>query len=209
MKRREFITLLGSAVVGWPLAAKAQQPRAMPVIGFLHMGSPDGYRTSLAAFRQGLNEAGFVEGRNVAIEFRWAEGQYDRLQTLAADLVRRRVAVLFVNGPTGVRAARAATETIPIVFAMGEDPVIEGLVAGLNRPGANITGHTSFSNQLAGKRLGLMHEIIAKDGAFAFLVNPTNPNVEADTRDTQKAADALRRKLKVFAARSADFCGNG
>jgi putative tryptophan/tyrosine transport system substrate-binding protein len=151
-------------------------------------------------FRKGLSETGYVEGRNVAIEFRWADGQFDRLPALAADLVRRRVAVILARSPAGVRAARAASATIPIVFIMGEDPVKEGLVASLNRPGGNVTGFSEFTNQLAGKILGLLRDAVPKATVFALLVNPTHPNVESDTNDAQAAARALGVSLHVLHA---------
>jgi putative ABC transport system substrate-binding protein len=199
MKRREFMTLLGSAAA-WPVTARAQQP-AMPVIGLLNAQYPGGFAPMVDGFRQGLSETGFVEGRNVAIEYRWAEGQYERLPALAADLVRRQVAVIFANGPPAVRVTKTATATIPIVFSMGEDPVKEGIVASLNRPGGNVTGFTYFTNQLLGKRLALLTEIIPKAGVIALLINPDNPNAEPDTKDTQAAASALGRTLEVLTAR--------
>jgi putative ABC transport system substrate-binding protein len=202
MRRREFGTLLGGAAASsslWPLAAPAQQ-RALPVIGFLSHGSAVVRAPLVAGFRQGLNEAGFVEGRNVAFEYRWAEDQFDRLPGLATDLVRRPVAVIFANGPPSVRAAKAATATIPIVFSMGEDPITEGVVSGFTRPEGNVTGFSFFTNQLFGKRLGLLHDIVPKAAMFALLVNPNNPNAEPDAKDAQVAADALGRQLFVLKA---------
>jgi putative ABC transport system substrate-binding protein len=193
VKRRDFITLLGGAAAAWPLAAQAQQPK-MPVIGFLGLGAP-GFP---ATIRKGLAEAGYVEGRNVAIEFRGAQNEVARLPELAADLVRRRVTVIITGSPPAARAAKAATATIPIVFSMGEDPVKEGIVASFNRPGGNVTGVSNFANQLAAKRVGLLHDTMPKGAVFALLVNPTNPNAEPDTKDAQVAADALGRELRVL-----------
>jgi putative ABC transport system substrate-binding protein len=199
MKRREFITLLGGAAATWPLAARAQQP--MPVVGYLSPASPSGLNADrAAAFRKGLDEAGYVEGRNVAIEYRWAEGRFDRMPALAADLVGRGVGVIAVGSLPAVRAAKALTTTIPIVFAVGEDPVAEGLVASLNRPGGNVTGVSDFANQLAGKRLGLLRDTLPNAASFALLVNPANPNAEPDSKDMHKAAAALGSQLQVLTA---------
>jgi putative ABC transport system substrate-binding protein len=194
IRRRQFITLLGSAAA-WPLAARAQQ-RALPVVGFLGLGATE----VPAAFRKGLAEAGFVEGRNVAIEFRSAQNEVDRLPELAADLVRRRVDAIIAGSPPAARAAKAATASIPIVFSMGEDPVKEGIVPSLNRPGGNVTGVSDFSNQLAAKRLGLLHDTMPRAAVLALLVNPTNPNAEPDTKDAQAAANALGLELRVLTA---------
>jgi ABC-type uncharacterized transport system substrate-binding protein len=199
MRRREFITLLGSAGAAWPLAARAQQP-AMPVVGFLHSASPEGWEPMVAAFRAGLNETGIVEGRDVAIEFRWAAGQYDRLPALAAELVHRQVAVIATGGTISALAARTASTTIPIVFTMGGDPVELGLVASLNRPGGNATGVSYLLNMMVTKQFELLHELIPKAAAIAFLVNPTNANAESDTRAMQAAAEALRRQLVILKA---------
>jgi putative ABC transport system substrate-binding protein len=194
MRRRDFITLLGGAAA-WPVTSRAQQPM-MPVVGYLSIGAavpPD-------AFRRGLAELGYVEGRNLTIEPRGAEGQYDRLPELAADLVRRRVAALFAGGPPAARAAKAATATIPIVFGMGEDPVAEGIVANLNRPGGNVTGSTGFANQLVAKRLGLLHDTVPKGAVLGLLVNATNPNAEPDSKDALAAAGVLGHDLRVLTA---------
>jgi putative ABC transport system substrate-binding protein len=198
IRRRDFITLLGSAAATRPLAARAQQ-RAMPVIGFLNNSSPDAYAPFVAAFRQGLTDTGYIEGSTVAIEFRWAEGQSERLPTLAADLVRRQVAAIFANGPS-IPAAIAATATIPIVFGTGGDPVQLGFVASLNHPGGNVTGVTFLVQTIGAKRLELLRELVPGAIVVGFLVDPTNPTSEIETSDMQTAAETLGRKLLIVKA---------
>jgi putative ABC transport system substrate-binding protein len=201
MKRREFITLLGGAAVALPLGARAQQP-AMPVIGFLSSRSPDESKHLVAAFRTGLQTAGgYVEGQNVAIEYRWAEGQYGRLPELAADLVRRGVVVLVTTGgePSAL-AAKAATSTIPIVFTAGGDPVKFGLVASLNRPGGNATGVSLLTTAPEAKRLGLLKELVPIAGVFGVLINPNYQGAEAQSREVQEAARAIGRQIQIVYA---------
>jgi putative tryptophan/tyrosine transport system substrate-binding protein len=203
IKRREFITLLGGAAAVWPLAPRAQQ-MPMPVIGFLHTGSPDLNAKMVDGFRQGLAQSGFIAGRNVAIEFRWAEGHDDRLPELAADLVRRRVAVIATPASTpAALAAKAATATIPIVFATGADPVALGLVASLNRPGGNVTGIAFQTIELAGKQFGLFRELLPRTDRFAALVNPNFPAAEAVLNNFQDAAARIGMPLEIVRA-SAD-----
>ena len=198
MRRREFIALLGGAAIAWPLAVRAQQP--MPVVGFLASASPDQSANQLRAFHQGLSETGHVEGRNVAIEYRSSDGQDDRWPALAADLVRRRVAVIALGGLPAALAAKAATTTVPIVFQMGVDPVQAGLVASLSRPGGNLTGVSNLGAELGPKRLELLREMVPTATVFALLVNPDNPNTETFTKEMQAAARALGVQLHVLQA---------
>jgi ABC-type uncharacterized transport system substrate-binding protein len=199
VKRRDFIALLGGAAAS-SLAARAQQP--MPVIGYLSVGSQesDNIPARLIAFRRGLGEAGYVEGQNVVIEYRWAEGQYDRLPALAGDLVRRQVAVIVTQNVPTAFASKAATATIPIVFILGIDPVESGLIASLNRPGGNIIGVTILSAELIGKRLDLLHELVPTAAVVAVLVNPNNPVTESETRNLQEASRALGLQVRVLRA---------
>jgi putative ABC transport system substrate-binding protein len=200
VKRREFITLLGGAATAWPLAAGAQQPGKLPVLGFLSSGSPDAFAHRLRAFRQGLKEAGYVEGDNVEIVYRWAEGQNDRLPMLAADLARRQVTVMTPFGSAATIAAKSATTTIPIVFAVDDDPVRLGLVAGLARPNGNLTGLNFFATELAEKRLELLRELVPTAARVAVLVNPTYPNAEPTVRDVTTAAHARGLQIEVHNA---------
>ena len=193
--RREFITLLGGAAVSCPLAARGQQPTALPVIGFLSARSPDDMTKFLAAFRSGLRETGYVEGRNVMIDFRGAGGRYDRLPGLAADLTARRVAVIAAPAMAPSLAAKAATATIPIVFLTGADPAQFGLVESLNRPGGNLTGLAILSNTLVPKQLEILHELVPSATRVAFLVNPKNPIAETDTKDVRAAASIMRQQI--------------
>ena len=199
MNRREFITLLGGAAVAWPLAARGQQQPAMPVIGFLHPSSPEAAANRLPAFRQGLRETGFIEGENVAIEYGWGGGQVDRLPTLAADLARRRPAVIVSPGGTaGALAAKTATTTIPIVFLVGEDPVGLGLVASLARPGSNMTGVNFFTVEVAAKRLELLRELVPAVTRVAALVDSNAGNAEATVREVEIAARSMGLQIQVL-----------
>jgi ABC-type uncharacterized transport system substrate-binding protein len=200
MKRREFITLLGgaAATAAWPLAARAQQ--SMPVIGYLNSATPEGFSDYLRALRQGLKESGYVEGENVAIEYRWAENQSDRLPALAADLVRRRVALIVAVTPPAALAAKAATTTIPIVFGMGDNPVKIGLVTSLARPGGNLTGINFFSSELGAKRMELLRAMVPAAARVAVLGDPTFPLTESLVRDAETAARAMGLQVKVLSA---------
>jgi ABC-type uncharacterized transport system substrate-binding protein len=204
MRRREFITLLGGAAASWPLPARAQQP-TLPVIGFLHAGAPEVNANNVRAFRKGLGEAGYVEGRNVSIEFRWAYGDLARYKELAAELVQRQVAIIVTPlSTTAALAAKAATTTIPIVFSSGTDPVQAGLVPSLSRPGGNLTGVNYMQSELGAKRLGLLHEMVPLASRFALLVNPTNSvAAESTTKDVGTAAAARGRQVDVVKAATA------
>jgi putative ABC transport system substrate-binding protein len=205
IRRREFVALVGGAVAAWPIAARAQQP-AMPVIGYLYTGSPEPSAHLIAAFRNGLSEIGYVEGQNVAIEFRWARNDTDRLPEMAADLVRRRVAVIATPASTvGALAAKAATTTIPVVFSMGGDPVQAGLVASFNSPGGNVTGVSSMNMELGSKRLGLLHELVPNAERFAVLV-VKGPITESLLQEVQAGASTIGRKIDVvYASTSRDI----
>jgi putative ABC transport system substrate-binding protein len=199
VKRRRFITVLGGAGIAWPLAAGAQQ-KAMPVIGYLHPSSSAAVASNVAAFRQGLRDAGYVEGQNVAIEYRWAEGRYDRLPALAADLVERKVDVIVASGVPAARAAKNATTTIPIVFHMGDDPVAAGVVASFGRPDGNLTGTSLLNVELVGKRFELLSELVPQAEAIAVLVNPNGPQTERVMRNAQEAARTTGRPLIILKA---------
>ncbi len=203
MKRRDFITLLGGAAAPWPLVARAQQP-ALPVIGFLHPTSPDTFADRLRAFRQGLKEVGYIEGESVAITYRWGENQLDRMPELAADLVRRRVAVIATaGGVQAISAAKAATTTIPIVFAVGEDPVARGFVASIARPGGNLTGINFLNTELTAKRLALLRELVPEAVHVAVLINPGNlSNVETTLKEVNAAAGVMGLQMRTLNARN-------
>jgi len=205
VRRREFITLLGGAAVAGalPFAARAQQA-AMPVIGFLNSGTREGFAHLLAAFHQSLNQAGFVEGRNLAIEYRWAEGQYERLPALAADLVRRQVTLMAATTTPAALAAKAATSRIPIVFTSAADPVAAGLVASLSRPGGNATGVTNYLTDLGAKRLDLLRELVPKATTIGMLVNPNYPDIESQRKDLEEAARRYGQQVHVVNAASVD-----
>jgi putative tryptophan/tyrosine transport system substrate-binding protein len=204
MRRREFMTLVGGAAVSMPLAARAQEP-AKPVVGFLHGASPSYLGQFVEALHKGLAEAGYVEGQNLAVEYRWAEGHYDRLAALAADLVERQVAVILAMGGTDpARAAKAATSTIPIVFVSAADPVRTGLVASLNRPGGNVTGISLIAAALDEKKLGLLHELVPKASLVAGLINPNYPGAKAQTTEVQESANHLGVKATILTSATED-----
>ena len=199
MKRREFITLIGGAAAAWPLAARAQQP-AMPMVGFLNTASAETSLGSTAGFIEGIGTIGYVEGRNVAIEYRWADGRYDRLPALAADFVRRQVNVIFAGAPPAARAAKIATTTIPIVFTSGEDPVAAGLVTSLNQPGGNVTGVSLLSSALEAKRFGLIREVLPNATTMAVLLNSNYPGAATQTKAVQEAAQSIGQRILILNA---------
>ena len=200
MRRREFITLLGSATLAWPLAARAQEP--VPVIGYLGSSSLIVSTDQLAGIRQGLKEVGYIEGQNVTIELHWADGHYELLPEMAADLVGRKVSIVFAGGLPAAIAAKAATATVPIVFVVGADPVTSGIVPSLNRPGGNVTGVSQFYGALGGKRLELLRAIAPTATTIAVLSDPNNPNAKSHLSDVQTAAAAMRQKIEIATART-------
>jgi putative ABC transport system substrate-binding protein len=200
MRRREFISVFGIAVAAWPIAVRAQQPNT-PLVGFLNVASPHDFRPMADAFRQGLQEVGYVEGQNIAIEYRWAEGQSDRLPAMVADLIHRQVVVIVATSTQAALAAKAATKTIPIVFETGGDPIQLGLVASLNRPGGNLTGVTQLTGNLVPKELEVLHELLPTAKTVALLVNPANPALaEEETREAMSATQLLGLELHVLKA---------
>jgi putative tryptophan/tyrosine transport system substrate-binding protein len=203
MRRREFLGALGGLTAAWPLAVRAQQP-ALPVVGFLNGTSPEGYGLFLSAFLHGLSETGYVENRNVALEYRWAEGHYDRLPALAADLVRRGVAVIAATSTPANRIAKEATTTIPVIFTTSSDPVALGLVDSLSRPGGNVTGAVTLNVEVGSKRLELLREVVPTDTIIVVLANPTNPNFEGQLRDVQAAAHTIGQQILVTTAKTED-----
>ena len=203
MKRREFITLVGGAAASWPVGARAQRV-ARPVIGHMHAGAAEGNRDEVLAFEEGLKQHGYVNGQNVSIEYRWADGRYDRLPSLAAELIDRHVTLIVAGTPVAALAAKQATSSIPIVFQVGSDPVKDGLVASLNHPGGNVTGTTFFSNLLTSKRLGLLVEMIPKAQSIAAIVNPKNANALFQTKEAQEAARVLGVQILLFKAATQD-----
>jgi putative ABC transport system substrate-binding protein len=205
MRRREFVAGVGSSAA-WPLLARAQQP-AMPVVGYLYAGKPETDPRLVAAFRKGMSETGFVEGQNVAVEYRWGQNEFERLAELAADLVRRQVTVIATpNSIAAALAVKSATGTIPIVFSTAGDPVQVGLVASLNRPGGNVTGATSMQQELGGKRLSLLHEVVPKAAHFGLLINPESPFARSTIEEAQSAASAIRGQIEpIYAARISEI----
>ncbi len=200
MRRRDVISLLGGFAVVWPFAARAQQ--SLPVVGFVNSSSEQAQIVTAAAYRRGLEESGFVEGKNVLIESRWADGQYDQLPALIGDLIKRKVAVLMAGGPPAAQAAKRATSTIPIVFTSGDDPVQLGLVSSINRPGSNVTGVHIFFTEVESKKLGLLRELVPNANVVAALVNPTFPAVKSQTQELQTAANKFGQRLQIINASS-------
>jgi ABC-type uncharacterized transport system substrate-binding protein len=201
LRRRQFLTLLGGAAAAWPLAARAQQP-AMPVIGFLNSGSAAEWAHLVAAFKEGLNEAGYVEGKNVAVEYRWAQGENERLPELAAALVRRQAAVIAAFGPPAAAAAKEATATVPVVFSVGTDPIDLGLVTSFRRPTSNLTGINIFADMLTPKRQELLRELAPSASLVAMLINPTSAQTDSELRAVQAASDRLKQQVRIFDVRT-------